>query len=51
MIQTPSSQISWELSAIGMNSDGGTLPKIGWVQRISASKPVTRLVARSIWGW
>ena len=31
-------------SATGMNTDGGTLPRTGWVQRSSASQVVTRPV-------
>jgi len=38
-------------SAKGMNSLGGTRPRVGWFQRIRASQPVTRLVRISTWGW
>ena len=35
----PSSLIRSEFSAIGMNSDGEMLPRLGCSQRINASKP------------
>ena len=38
-------------SAIGMNSIGVIMPRSGWYQRTSASKPMTSLVARSTVGW
>jgi len=38
-------------SAYGMNSLGATMPRVGWLQRTSASAPITVRFARSIFGW
>ena len=38
-------------SATGMKSPGGTRPRVGWRQRISASKPASRRDGRRTIGW
>ena len=38
IIQSPSSNIKFDSSAIGINSEGGIIPSTGWSQRVSASK-------------
>ena len=48
---SPSGTISPVSSATGMKAAGGTGPRTGWVQRISASSPVTRSPSRSTSGW
>ena len=47
---SPSSEISPISSARAMNSAGGTSPRLGCVQRIRASKPVTLCVSRQMIG-
>jgi hypothetical protein len=37
-------------SAIGMKFSGAIIPRVGWHQRTSASKPITRLSAKSTCG-
>ena len=46
-IHSPISTISPLSSASGMKSLGGTKPRVGWIQRASASKPVTSVPASS----
>ena len=38
-------------SATGMNSDGGTSPRSGWFQRMSASTETTARVRSETTGW
>lgn len=38
-------------SASGMKLSGETMPRCGWHQRISASAPTSRPLARSNFGW
>ena len=38
-------------SAIGMNTEGGTMPRSRSVQRASVSKPITLRLLRSTIGW
>ena len=47
----PISVISPVSSASGMNSSGGTTPRTGWFQRISASTPVVLMSLRANVGW
>ena len=49
--QVPSETMSPVSSAIGMNSLGGTMPLIGWSQRIRASKPLMVLSRVFSTGW
>jgi hypothetical protein len=49
--QVPSGTMSPVSSAIGMNSDGGTVPRRGLNQRSSASNPVVAPLTRSTIGW
>ena len=49
--QSPMGTMSPVSSAIGMKSSGGIMPRSGWCQRISASKPVTYSVFISTKGW
>ena len=51
MAQVPRVTIRPVSSAIGMNSLGGTMPRMGWSQRISASKPLMVLSAMFSTGW
>ena len=48
--KSPIGRISPVSSAIGMNMSGGTRPRRGCCQRISASTPTTRPVVMSICG-
>ena len=45
------SWMSPDCSASGMNVVGGSTPRVGCTQRISASRPTVRPVASSIFGW
>ena len=38
-------------SAVGMKSKGETRPRVGWRQRINASKPLIRRSGRATIGW
>ena len=49
--QLPSGTMSPLCSATGMNSTGGSSPRVGCSQRTSASKPVICCVSRSTVGW
>jgi len=37
-------------SATGMKTPGGTVPRVGWFQRMRASNPMTSPSMRA-WGW
>ena len=49
--QRPIATIRPVSSASGMKSSGGTMPRSGWIQRISASTPEIRPDSSSITGW
>ena len=49
--QLPIVTIWPESSATGMKSAGGTDPRVGWVQRSSASAPMIAPVLKLIFGW
>ena len=51
MVQSPICLIKPVCSAIGMNSAGGTMPRIGWFQRTSASNPLGLLSSAETSGW
>ena len=48
---SPIGTISPVSSASGMKSAGGTIPRSGWCQRSSASKPPISPLSRSTIGW
>ena len=43
---SPSETMDSIFSAMGMKVPGGTMPFLGWRQRVRASKPVIRLLSR-----
>jgi hypothetical protein len=49
--QSPSGLMSPVSSASGMNSTGGTMPRVGWRQRTSASMPMILPLLRHACGW
>ena len=49
--QAPIGTIRPVSSAMEMKLSGGTMPREGWFQRISASAPTSTPVARSNLGW